>query len=900
MPHLIATKLMRPAPPPQVVARPRLDDLLDAAITRKLVLVSAPAGSGKSTLVADWLERARHPAAWLSIDAGDDEPARFLRYVVAAIRRAAPEVGAVAEDLLEANDAVAADVVLAGIVNDLADAGAPLILVLDDYHLITDARIHAAVGFLINHLPQGASVVLMARNDPPLPLARLRVAGGLAEIRADQLRFSRAEAGAFLNDRLHLALSPRALERLEQRTEGWVAGLQLAGISLDGVRDKEAFVERFAGTHRHLTDYLLAEVLARQPERVRRFLERTSVLERFTAPLCDAVCGMADGAATVRHLVDANLFVIALDDDGSWFRYHHLFADFLRHRLAAVEADGTCVSELHRRASAWFEANGWVDEAIDHALAGHDLERAARLVEGVAFSLQVSSANVQLARYVARLPTAMLTRSPKLGIYYGWALVNTGQATRLSALLPLVEQSAQHSDEPHVVQAGVLAFRAYERLWRMDFEGAVDLCRAALRVLDLTADDVGTDEERWSLTAATNVIPYTYLHADLAKADEAYPAARALSVRLGNRIGAANDFARHAWVAHELGRSAEALALVHQGLRVVETWRAEGGRAMNVGELHLELSRLLYERNELDEAERQLALGTGFAQRSQFPPVVALAHEIAFNLDLARGRFDAAERRLMSMGALLDAVNEGNQLHRERFGVALQRMRLRLVDTDARFGSHLDDVTAWIGARELWPDDDPIPYATEGGYTVLATLSVARGQTRAGVDLLDRLLAAARAAGRVRATVSYLAQRALAERHLQAPDRARATLREALALAEPRGYVRTFVDLGPAMRSLLGELRGDGAYVAGLLGAATAAGSTPHVPSGPGAATPELGEREVAILRLLAAGRSNKGIAKDLGLSPNTVKWYLKGLFEKLDATGRAQAVARANDLGWL
>ncbi|MDF1521217.1 MAG: hypothetical protein P1P87_00175 [Trueperaceae bacterium] len=741
--------------------------------------------------------------------------------------------------------------------------------------MIADERVHAALAFLIGHLPPGSSVVLMARSDPPLPLARLRVAGGLAEIRADHLRFSRAEAGAFLNDRLHLALSARAVDRLEQRTEGWVAGPQLAGISLDGVRDKEAFVERFAGSHRHLTGYLMEEVLERQPERVRRFLERTSILERFTAPLCDAVCGQGDGAAVVRHLLNANLFVIALDDEGTWFRYHHLFADFLRHRLAGAE--GAVVPELHQRASAWLEGHGWVDEAIDHALAGHDLERAGRLVEGVAFSLQVSSANAQLARYVARLPPAMLARSPKLGIYYGWALVNTGQAASLSALLPLFEHSARRAEHPHVVHAGVLTLRAYERLWRMDFEGAVALCRESLAVLDRTAEDAATDEERWSLTSATNVIPYAYLHTDLAKTDRAYPEARALPVRLGNRIGAANDYARHGWVAHELGRSAEALEILHEGLRVVEAWRAEGGRAMNVGELHLELSRLLYERNELDEAARQLELGAGFAQRSQFPPVLALAHEVGFQLDLAHGRLDAAEARLAGMAALLDAVHEGNRLHRERFGVALQRMRLRLAGARARYAPLLEGVAGWVDERGLGPDD-PIAYAFEGGYAVLARLRWAQGRAREGARLLDRLIESARSEGRVRDVVAYLAQRALAERRLRAPDRARATLQVALDLAEPRGYVRTFVDLGRPMRSLLEGVRDGGTYVAGLIGAFAGVAF-------------EGASVAPATVPLGAASH-------DLGLSPNTVKWYLKGLFEKLGVNGRAQAVGRAKDLG--
>jgi LuxR family maltose regulon positive regulatory protein len=340
-----------------------------------------------------------------------------------------------------------------------------LILVLDDYHLVTDKAIHEAVEFFLDHLPPRLCLVIATRNDPLLALSRLRVRGQLVEVRADQLRFSREEAAQFLNERLQLELSLRAIASLEERTEGWIAGLQLAALSLRGRSDKERFVERFAGSHRHLVDYLMDEVLGRQTPEVRLFLQRTSILERFTASLCQTVSRQPDSPAILRHLVDANLFLIALDDERTWYRYHHLFAEFLRHRLA--EAEGEEVLELHRRASEWFEWEGWSDEAIHHALSANDLERAGQLVERIAFSLQNTSNNLQLVNYVSQFPLEMLASLPRLSIYFGWALANTGQTALLAAALPVIERSVAHAEQPHVATACVLELQAFQRLWQM-------------------------------------------------------------------------------------------------------------------------------------------------------------------------------------------------------------------------------------------------------------------------------------------------------------------------------------------------------------------------------------------------------------------------------------------------
>jgi LuxR family maltose regulon positive regulatory protein len=909
--NLITTKLIRPVPPPQVVERPQLYQQLESGLGMKLVLVSSPAGSGKSTLLTSWLERLDRPAAWLSLDAADNDLARFLLYLVSALQQVNPDLGTGLPELFQPKNAVQPELIITCIVNDLARLNQNLVLVLDDYHLVTDKTIHGAVEFFLDHLPPRLCLVIATRSDPPLALSRLRVRGQLVEVRADQLRFSREETDRFLNERLHLELSPQAIGSLEERTEGWIAGLQLAALSLRGRSDKERFIERFAGSHRHLVDYLMDEVLGRQIPEIRRFLQRTSILERFTASLCESVTGQSDSPAILRHLVNGNLFLIALDDERMWYRYHHLFAEFLRHRL--TEAEPGLVSELHGRASEWLEAQGWLDEAVHHALSANDLERAGHLVERIAFSLQNTSNNLQLVKYVSQFPLEMLASLPKLSIYFGWALVNTGQTALLAAALPVIERSGAHAEQPHVVAACVLALQAFERLWHMDFAEGVRLCRDAIAVLSQDGAPPGTDEERWLLTAAHNLISYCHFYSDPTQADRSYPAARALSQRLGNHIGAANDFARQGWVKHQLGQSERALGIFREGLRALESWNIEGGRVVNVGELHLNLSRLLYEWNRLDEADTHLQQASEFNQRSQFPPVLALEYEIAFNLHLACGRTEAAVSMLDKLDSLLGEVHSANRLYAQLFGVTAQHMRLHLASSVPDFSHLLTDVQAWVEARHLRPGDT-FDYPVEGSYVVLARLWLEQGRAAKSLSLLERLVQAARASGRTRDVIRYLSLQALAEHKLGREAAARAALQRALALAEPEGYCRSFVDQGTPMRILLERAaqQTPTSYITRLLAAFLRkddkALAEPHlhpVATQPTVARNEvwlepLSEREVTVLRLLSAGHSNKSIAKELGLSPNTVKWYLKGLFVKLGSDGRLQAVNRAKDLGLL
>ena len=375
---VIATKLFRPTPRHQTVERRRLHDVLRQGCTLPLTLVVAPAGWGKSTLVADWLRQDRVAAGWVSLDGGDDDPKRFWRYLLLAADYAGSAAGAAAMRRLDAAGSDVLRDVLPAFVNEVTSSDAPLVLVLDDYHLVTSAGVHLSVAALLERSPPQLHLMLITRADPPLPLSRLRVRGDLAELRAEDLRFSLAEALEFFSDRLGTQLPERDVLRLLARTEGWAAGLQLAALRLRDRADPSAFIERFTGADWHIVDYLGEEVLTSQPPLVREFLLVTSVLNRMCAPLCDALTGRADGAELISEVHRANLFLIPLDDERRWFRYHHLFGGLLRHELARTSPEQP--SELHRRAAQWYAANGDADEAIGHAIASGDDALSRRLV----------------------------------------------------------------------------------------------------------------------------------------------------------------------------------------------------------------------------------------------------------------------------------------------------------------------------------------------------------------------------------------------------------------------------------------------------------------------------------------------------------------------------------------
>ena len=906
---LLATKLHVPRRRPGFVPRPRLAGRLEEGLARGLVLVCAPAGSGKTVLLADWARHGGRPVAWLSLDVGDNDPARFWRHVVAALGQARPGIGELAGPVLGPLEASSPDGLVMALINELAaDPGEDeVLLVLDDYHLIDSHPVHGSLLFLLEHLPPGLRMVLASRSDPPLPLARLRAGGQLAELRAAELRFTADEAAALLREATGADLPGTAVAALTARTEGWAAGLQLAGLSLRGQADTAGFVVAFSGSHRYVLDYLTGEVLERQNPQVREFLLETSVLERLSGELCDAVTGRAGGQAMLADVERAGLFLVPLDEVRGWWRYHHLFADLLRARLQA-EQPGR-VPALHRAAAAWCEEHDLADDAVRHALAAGEAAWAARLVERHVEELLGRSEGVTLRRWLSALPAESVRARPRLCLAQAYAVAQGFQLEALEALLDDAERAfAVSGDEPYEpslgppqgdsvlanVPAGIAFLRASLARLRGDAALAAGYNRQALAQLG---------EDDWFMRS--------FVHWSRAVTDwldgRLGPAERGLAEVLAERQTAGALFAgflpMRVWydlgeVQRAQGNLDAALATYRQAL---DTF-GESSQTALTGPAHVGLAQVLYERNELTAALDHATRG------------VTLCRQLAFTSALATGLAVVARIRHAHSDAAgaLEAMGEAGQVGLSPQVITLfnpvpsQRARLLLAQGDTAAAAR------WTQQRGLRPDDEP-GYPQEREYLVLARVLLAQDRPGQALILLDRLLAHAATGGRIGSVIEIRALQALAHQASRDEPAAMAALVEALTLSCPQGHVRVFADEGPPMGALLSRLvaahrakqaparRIPLSCLARLVQAFdgklnAAAALRPELGTVPGLIEPLTG-RELEVLRLLAAGRSNQRIAHDLVVALDTVKKHVTHILGKLGAANRTEAVARARDL---
>jgi LuxR family maltose regulon positive regulatory protein len=902
---LLATKLHVPRPQPGFVPRPRLAQALGDGLAGGRVLVCAPAGSGKTALLANWARGSGRPVAWLGLDGGDSDPARFWRYAVAALDRARPglagRVGTLPPDSFEG--------LVTALINELAAGSGPdeVLLVLDDYHLIDSGPVHESVAFLLENLPPGLAVVVSSRADPPLPLARLRARGQLAELRAADLRFTPEEAAALLGETAGPGLPGAAVAALLARTEGWAAGLQLAGLSLRGQADPAGFAAAFSGSHRFVLDYLADEVLDRQTDQVRSFLLETSVLERLSGELCDAVTGRAGSQAMLADIERAGLFLVPLDEVRGWWRYHHLFADLLRARLHA-EQPGRAVA-LHAAAAAWCEEHDLADDAVRHALAAGDATWAARLVERHVEELLGRSEGVTLRRWLSALPPEAARDRPRLCLAQAYGAAMSFQVEALEALLDDAERAlAVSGDEPYEpslgppqgdsvladVPAGIAFLRASLARLRGDAALAADYSRQALA--HLPEDDwLMRSFVRWN-QAATD-----WLGGRLGAAE------RELAEVLAVRQSAVEFFGgflpmRVSYDLGEVQRAGGNLDAAAATCRQALGPDGESSQAALTGPAHVGLAQVLYERDELDAALDHATRGVTLCRQLTFTPSLATALAVVARIRHAQG--DAA-------GAVA-AMDEAGQVELSPQVTALfnpvpaLRARLLLAQGDVRAAAQ------WTTAAGLSPDDEP-DYPREPGYLVLARVLLAQGRSGQALELLDRLHALAAGQGRAGSVIEIGALRALALAARGDHAGALAVLTEALTLGCAQGYVRVFADEGAPMRALLAELpaarpgqqhaaRGiSPGYLASLARACGPAGAVPQriraAAAPPGLAEP-LTDRELEVLRLIAAGRSNQRIAHDLFVALDTVKKHVTHVLGKLGAANRTEAVARARQLG--
>ena len=910
---LLATKLNVPGLRPDLVPRPRLAQRLDEGRERGLVLACAPAGYGKTVLLAEWARRGRHPVAWLSLDAGDNDPARFWRHTVAALDRVRPGISERMDPLLGPPPPRSFGPLVTALINEVAslpDADEAL-LVLDDYHVISSQLVHESLGFLLEHRPPGLHLALTSRSDPPLALARLRARGQLTELRAADLRFTPGEAAALLQQvaaapggtQLDAPLPDAAAAALAARTEGWAAGLQLAGLSLRGHNDVDGFVAAFTGSHRYVLDYLAEEVLERQPGPVREFLLETSVLERLSGDLCDAVTGRPGSQALLEQAERAGLFVLPLDEVRGWWRYHHLFADLLRARLQQ-EQPGR-VPELHRNAAAWHAERGLADDAIRHAVAAREMTWAARLIEqhyDELFYLHGEGATIH--RWLSALPEDLIPSRPRLLLTQAFLALISGRLEAVEPLLDAAQQAygriAEEPFEPTVGRArsllvNVPAVIAIHRGFLAQLRGDAD---ATVAFASQAMAEAGEGEWRVSSTARGFLAVGEWLRGQLALAERTFISSIA-------DWRAAGLPTVTAWVLYLLGQVQRAQGGLEASARTCRQaleMAAVPGRPPPpaAGPAYMGLAEVAYQRNELDTALRRITEG------------ITPCRQFAYSPPLATGLVTLAWIRQASgdPGGALAAIAEAEQASPGPAGplnpVPAQRARLLLAQGD------LAAAARWTQENGLDEHDEP-DYPSEQEHLVLARVLLAQGRPGPALVLLDRLHAAAAPQDRGGSLIEIGALRALALAANGDADRAVDILADALTLACPQGYVRVFTDEGPPMAALLARLiaaqRSGGAAAQVPLGCLTrlqrALGAQDIVPDavrGSGTAGPALVEqltsRELEVLEMLAAGMPNRAIAGQLVVTLDTVKKHVSHVLGKLGAANRTEAVARARELG--
>jgi LuxR family maltose regulon positive regulatory protein len=895
---LIRTKLRVPPGRCGAVVRASLQDRLQRGLSGALTLIVAPVGFGKTTLASMCVTRSGTPCAWLSLDPQDNRELRFLRYLTAALRTVDPGLGAEVAALLETPEPPRTETLLTWVVNDLAACERELCLVLDDYHIITAEAVHGAVAFLIEHGPANLHLLVCSRSDPPLPIPRLRAGGQVVDVRAGDLCFTRAEAAQFLHDTMGLHLDDSVVGALVQRTEGWIAGLQLAALSLCRHRDPVRFVEGFTGTDRYVLDYLLEEVLAAQPGEVQDFLLRTSVLDRLSAPLCDAVTGRDDSSGVLGHLERHNLFLVPLDDDRVWYRYHQLFADLLRSRLPTSGRDE--VARLRSRAAEWCARHGHVAEAVGYALDAHDVRRAADLI--AQYWGQVSSAGeIETVRsWLDALPEETVRHSAALLVARCWLLWFHGEVDELEARLAGAHAAARDGDpDPDAGQeataelsAQVAALESLVARRHGEHAAAVAWAEEAL---GLIPESLSAADDARLRSLVHFALPSAYDAAgDLDRAAAAYAETIRWSRLAGSAAGVAGISYRLVGALVQLGRLREAERVCRNGLAYLRGHRLD--RLPAAGILHLAMAEVLVERDELEAAQRHVAEGLDLGRGSGRLDAVRNAARAASRLHAVRDDLDGA----------LAAVDEAESALGERpSGLAMAELLATRSRVLLRAGNVPDAARCAREAVDLACHD----HGQTGQLAALAALrvTVTRSEPPEAVDHLTRALGVAEDRHRSGVALELRVLRALALADDGDLRRAERDLGHALTLAAAEGYHRVFLDEGPRLQLLLARWvvragAGPGRELAGRLLAQPGAGpvGTGGRPGPNDQLIDPLSERELEVLRVMALGRTNQQIADQLIVARGTVKAHSASIFRKLAVTNRTQAVARARQLGIL
>ncbi len=886
---LLRTKLYLPGPrsAAQLVPRPRLIERLNDGLDGKLTLVSAPAGFGKTTLLSEWAAGCgpRTRVAWVSLDTGDNDPSRFWAYVVAALQSVCEDFG---EGIhVSQSRPPPIETILSGLINEMVGISGRFALVLDDFHMITAPQVHDGFSFLLDNLPPSLHLFLSTRADPPWPLARLRARGEMTELRADDLRFSHQEAATFLNGVMGLHLSPENVAELEARTEGWVAGLQLAALSMQGREDIAAFIKAFGGSHRFILDYLVEEVLERQSNDIQEFLLETSILERMTASLCDAVTDRDDGQAILPRLDQANLFIVPLDDERRWYRYHHLFADLLRSRLEQTQPEQ--VPALHRQASKWYEQNGLIYEAVTHALAAGDAERVGRLIAGNALTMIYHGQLTTLLGCLEALPDDIVRSRPWLCVAYAWALAYSGQLDAVKPVLQAAETALaglEATGEIRRVTGHVAAIRAYSADLRGEYSHAAELAREALERLP--------DEDLMIRGFALSLLGTALRDSgDLVAATLASTEAVTISLAAGDVRVAVTALCELAILLIWQGQLRRAATHSRDALQLADGFAGQSGQQLPAtGLAYARLSSVLREWNDLEAATHYARKAVELCEQWGQADISIVGYSCLARALQATGDSDGALNAIQRMRQIASAVSP-------YYGAlaAVWEAQLQLAQGDTA-------AARWARESGLSVDDEA-NLDVESAYRTIARILIAQGEFDPALRLLARLLKASETAGAIGYAIEIQVLQAMAHHARGEGDKALPILERALSLAEPEGYVRTFIDEGEPMGQLLRQAAARGiavGYVGKLLAALEQETEDRHRlgRAVPGSMVEPLSERELEVLRLLTTHLSSTEIARELIISVNTVRSHIKSIYSKLDVHSREDAVQRAEKLDLL
>ena len=905
MTPILATKFFIPPPPSKVVVRSRLvKQLTEGLITgHKLTLISAPAGFGKTTLVSEWIVNCGQQVAWLSLDENDNNAERFLIYVISTMQTVSPNLGADILDALQSSQTPPVNVILTALLNEITTIPNNFILVLDDYHLTDASSVDDALTFLIEHMPPQMHLVITTREDPSLPVTRLRARNQLTEIRAADLRFTPSEATEFINQVMNLDLSVKEVAALETRTEGWIAGLQLAALSMKGQQDIHRFIQAFAGDHRYIVDYLVEEVLQRQPEPIRNFLLQTSILERLNGPLCDAVTLQLESKARLENLQRSNLFLIPLDDKWYWFRYHHLFADVLRMHLTAEQPD--LVSDLHKRASEWFGKNNLIADAIRHALAANDFECAAELIERAIPVMRQSRQEPTLLGWLKALPDELFQNHPVLNVNYVGMLMQNGQFGGVESRLQEIEQwlaTPEGSRRPPVyvdeedfqrLPSSVHMYRAAIALAQGD---TVNSTKHAAKVLELARED--DDFPRGAASSLLGLASWT--DGDLETAHQIYSDGMAHLHKVGFISDVVGGSVVQADIRIIQGRLREAMSIYERGLQLATK---QGEPALRgAADMHVGMSDLYCEHNDLDTAEQHLLKSKELGELNGLP-------KNPYRWRVAMARIQAVQGDL---DGALDLLDEAEPLYVGDFAPNVRPIQALKARVWIKQGE-LEKALAWARTQKLSIDEEP-NYLREFEQITFARLLLSQYQSdhkdrllRDAIGYLEGLLKAAGEGGRMNSVIEILILLALAHQLQEDMPAALSSLERALKLAEPEGYIRIFVDEGAAMEKLLRKAvtsKSTPDYVAKLLSAFEAERKGIGEETPPSAAQVSsslieaLSQRELDILRLFKTELSGPEIAQELVIALSTVRTHTKSIYSKLNVNSRRAAVKKAIELG--